>query len=43
MPDLFFQMDLDGTITNYIASPVSKLYVPPEAFLGKRKPEFKGR
>lgn len=40
VPDLFFQMDLDGTITNYIASPMSKLYVPPEAFLGKRMQEL---
>ena len=36
VPDLFFQLRIDGTITNYIASPTSPLYVPPEAFLGKR-------
>ncbi|MDC0672489.1 STAS domain-containing protein [Nannocystis radixulma] len=36
VPDLFFQLRLDGTITNYLASPSSPLYVPPEVFLGKR-------
>ncbi|MFZ6182790.1 STAS domain-containing protein [Nannocystis pusilla] len=36
VPDLFFQIRVDGTITNYLASPASPLYVPPEVFLGKR-------
>jgi len=36
VPDLFFQLRVDGTITHYLASPTSPLYVPPEVFLGKR-------
>ncbi|MFY0540395.1 STAS domain-containing protein [Nannocystis pusilla] len=36
VPDLFFQLRVDGTITNYLASPTSPLYVSPENFLGKR-------
>ncbi|WP_170136388.1 STAS domain-containing protein [Nannocystis exedens] len=36
VPDLFFQIRVDGTVTNYLASPTSPLYVPPDAFLGKR-------
>ncbi|MDC0721223.1 STAS domain-containing protein [Nannocystis bainbridge] len=36
VPDLFFQMRLDGTITHYLASPSTPMYVGPEAFLGRR-------
>ncbi|WAS95634.1 STAS domain-containing protein [Nannocystis punicea] len=39
VPDLFFQLRLDGTITHYLASPTSPLYVPPEVFLDKRMQE----
>lgn len=35
LPDLFFLMDGDGTIRDYRARS-DHLYVPPEAFLGKR-------
>ncbi|MCY0986578.1 STAS domain-containing protein [Nannocystis sp. ILAH1] len=36
MPDLFFQLRLDGTITHFLASPTTPLFVGPEFFLGKR-------
>lgn len=36
LPDLFFLMDLDGTIRDYRAHRGGDLYVPPEAFLGRR-------
>jgi PAS domain S-box-containing protein len=36
LPDIFFLMDPDGTIRDYRAQHSGKLYVPPEAFLGKR-------
>ena len=36
IPDLFFLMEKDGTILDYKAGDESKLYVPPESFLGKR-------
>ncbi len=36
LPDFFFLMDMDGTIQDYRAQEASSLYVPPEAFLGKR-------
>ena len=35
-PDILFQMDSDGTIQDYKAGNVSSLYIPPEAFLGRR-------
>lgn len=35
-PDLFFLMEEDGTIIDYHASNTSKLYVPPEQFIGKK-------
>lgn len=35
-PDLFFLMEEDGTIVDYHASNTSKLYVPPEHFIGKQ-------
>jgi len=39
IPDLFFLMDADGTIRDYRAQQTANLYVPPEAFLGKRMSE----
>jgi two-component system, cell cycle sensor histidine kinase and response regulator CckA len=36
LPDLYFRLDADGTILDYHAAKPSDLYVPPEAFLGKR-------
>jgi len=36
LPDIFFLMESDGTIRDYRAQHGGKLYVPPEAFLGKR-------
>jgi PAS domain S-box-containing protein len=36
LPDLFFLMDADGTIRDYRARKTDDLYVPSEAFLGKR-------
>ena len=36
IPDLFFLIDADGTIRDYRAQRTSDLYIPPEAFLGKR-------
>ncbi len=36
LPDLFFLMDANGTIRDYRAQKKSKLYVPPNVFLGKR-------
>ena len=36
LPDLFFRLDVHGTITDYRAGRASDLYVPPETFLGKR-------
>jgi PAS domain S-box-containing protein len=35
-PDLFFRMDVDGTILDYKSGRSRDLYVPPEVFLGKR-------
>ena len=35
-PDLFFRLDSDGTIVDYLTGRTSYLYVAPEAFLGKR-------
>ncbi|MBD2094338.1 PAS domain-containing protein [Trichocoleus sp. FACHB-591] len=35
-PDLYFQVDVDGTILDYHANDHDDLYVPPEKFLGKR-------
>ena len=35
-PDLFFLLEGDGTIVDYHASNTSKLYVPPEHFIGKQ-------
>lgn len=40
LPDLFFRMATDGTILDYRAQSSSALYVPPEAFLGKRMQEI---
>lgn len=36
LPDLFFLIDQDGTIRDYRAQSSADLYVPPEAFIGKR-------
>ncbi|WP_291996418.1 PAS domain S-box protein [Candidatus Accumulibacter sp. ACC012] len=36
LPDLFFLIDTDGTISDYRARRSADLYLPPEAFLGKR-------
>ena len=36
LPDLYFRMDADGTIRDYRAGRQFGLYVPPEAFLGRR-------
>jgi len=36
VPDLYFRLDADGTILDYRASEQSELYVPPQAFLGRR-------
>ncbi|EXI77199.1 MAG: Phytochrome-like protein cph1 [Candidatus Accumulibacter appositus] len=36
LPDLFFLMDADGSIRDYRARKSADLYLPPEAFLGKR-------
>lgn len=36
LPDLFFLMDIDGTIRDCRARQSADLYVPREAFLGKR-------
>ncbi len=35
-PDLFFRIAADGAILDYRAQQASDLYIPPEAFLGKR-------
>ncbi|MDJ0658522.1 MAG: PAS domain S-box protein [Crocosphaera sp.] len=35
LPDLFFRMKANSIILEYRGSPSSKLYVPPEVFLGK--------
>lgn len=35
-PDIFFIFDSEGTILDYRASVFSELYVPPEAFIGKK-------
>jgi HD-GYP domain-containing protein (c-di-GMP phosphodiesterase class II) len=35
-PDLLFSLDEKGIITDYLAGDKLALYVPPEAFLGKR-------
>ncbi|MBD1939842.1 EAL domain-containing protein [Microcoleus sp. FACHB-68] len=34
-PDLYFRLRTDGTIQEYYAGKISKLYAPPEAFIGK--------
>ncbi|WP_291989964.1 PAS domain S-box protein [Candidatus Accumulibacter sp. ACC007] len=36
LPDLFFLIDADGTVRDYRARQSADLYLPPEAFLGKR-------
>jgi len=36
LPDLFFLIAADGTIRDYRARQSADLYLPPEAFLGKR-------
>lgn len=38
-PDLYFRLDSDGTILSYYAKRISELYLPPEAFLGKKMQE----
>ena len=40
IPDLFFVLDLDGTIREYLAQKQSDLYTPPEMFLGKKMKEI---
>jgi PAS domain S-box-containing protein len=45
LPDLFFLLDDEGTIIEYLASAESLLYAPPDQFIGKRvhevmPPEF---
>ncbi|MFB5253897.1 ATP-binding protein [Bacillus mycoides] len=36
IPDLYFLSDLDGTIKDYKANSIHKLYVPIEEFIGKK-------
>lgn len=36
IPDMYFSLDLEGTILDYRASKKSYLYAPPEQFLNKR-------
>ena len=36
LPDLYFRMGADGTVLDYRAGRQFGLYVPPEAFLGRR-------
>ncbi|MDX1530307.1 MAG: PAS domain S-box protein, partial [Rhodothermales bacterium] len=36
LPDLYFRMEADGVILDYRAGRSFSLYVPPEAFLGRR-------
>jgi PAS domain S-box-containing protein len=36
LPDLYFRLDADLRILDYRASATDRLYVPPEAFLGRR-------
>jgi two-component system cell cycle sensor histidine kinase/response regulator CckA len=35
LPDMIFRIDRDGIIKDYHSSDTSKLYAPPESFLGK--------
>ena len=39
IPDLFFVLEHDGTITDYHASNKTDLYVPPEKFIGQKMVE----
>ena len=39
LPDLYFRMDADGRILDYRAGEGDNLYVPPEAFTGRRMAE----
>lgn len=36
IPDLLFEVDAGGVITSYHTAEADRLYVPPDAFLGKR-------
>jgi diguanylate cyclase (GGDEF)-like protein/PAS domain S-box-containing protein len=36
LPDLFFLLDVNGTVLDYNAGKISELLIPPEKFLGKR-------
>ncbi len=36
MPDILFEVNLEGRIVGYHASSVDKLYAPPDAFIGKK-------
>lgn len=36
LPDLYFRLDADGIIVDYLSGTSSNLYVPPEHFLGQR-------
>ncbi|MCL1465936.1 PAS domain S-box protein [Argonema galeatum] len=35
LPDLYFRLNIDGTIVDYMAGKSHSLYTPPEVFLGK--------
>ena len=39
LPDLLFMFDRDGRIEEFHSSALDRLYIPPEAFLGKRVTE----
>ncbi|WP_394189112.1 EAL domain-containing protein [Pseudoalteromonas atlantica] len=39
IPDLFFVLEHDGTITDYHASNKTDLYIPPEKFIGQKMVE----
>jgi PAS domain S-box-containing protein len=36
LPDLYFRLDADGIIVDYLSGTSSSLYVPPEHFIGQR-------
>jgi len=40
LPDLYFRLRCDGTIIDYKAGQDMNLYVPPDAFLGKKMQSF---
>ena len=36
LPDLYFRLDADGTVLDYRAGTTTDVYLPPEAYLGRR-------